>query len=39
MEIIITRGESKKIKEIKDKLASVSGVKHSDLIVTGIVEY
>jgi len=39
MEIIIMRGESKKIKEIKDKLTSVSGVKHSDLIVTGIVEY
>lgn len=39
MEIIITRGESKRIKEIKDKLTAVSGVKHSDLIITGIVEY
>ena len=39
MELIITRGEAKRIKEIKDKLTAVAGVKQSDLIITGIVEY
>lgn len=39
MELIITKGEAKKIKEIKDRLAAVAGVKQSDLIITGIVEY
>jgi len=39
MELIITKGEAKRIKEIKDKLTAVAGVKQSDLIITGIVEY
>ena len=39
MELIITRGDAKRIKEIKDKLTAVAGVKQSDLIITGIVEY
>ena len=39
MELIIARGEAKRIKEIKDKLSAVAGVKQSDLIITGIVEY
>lgn len=39
MELIITRGEAKKIKEIKDKLTAVVGVKQSDLVITGIVKY
>ena len=39
MELIITKGDAKRIKEIKDKLTAVAGVKHSDLIITGIVEY
>ena len=39
MEIIIAKGKAKRIKEIKDKLTAVAGVKQSDLIVTGVVEY
>ena len=36
MEIIIAKGEAKKIGEIKDLLTTVSGVLHTDLIVTGL---
>ena len=39
MELIITKGEFKRIKEIKDKLTAVPGVKQSDIIITGVVEY
>lgn len=39
MEIIIVRGNSKKIKEIKDRLTSVSGVKHTDMLITTSVKY
>jgi len=38
MELIIVRGEIKKITEIKDRLTSVTGVKNSDFIVTTPVE-
>ena len=39
MELIIVCGEAKKIKEIKDRLTSVAGVKHSDLLITCLVDY
>ncbi len=39
MEIIIVKGNAKIIKEIKDKLTAVAGVKQSDMIITGVVEY
>jgi CopG family nickel-responsive transcriptional regulator len=39
MELIIVRGDAKMVKEIKDRLTSTSGVKHSDLLITGLVEY
>ncbi len=36
MELIMVRGEAKRINEIKDRLTTVSGVTHSDLLITGI---
>lgn len=39
MELIIVRGDSKGIKEIKDRLTSVRGVKHSDLLITTSMKY
>lgn len=39
MELIIVRGNAKKIKEIRDRLASVRGVKHSDLLLTTSMRY
>jgi CopG family nickel-responsive transcriptional regulator len=38
MEIIIAKGEARKISEIKDRLTTVSGVLHTDLIVTGLAD-
>jgi CopG family nickel-responsive transcriptional regulator len=38
MELIMVKGEAKRITEIKDSLATVSGVTHSDLLITGIAE-
>jgi CopG family transcriptional regulator, nickel-responsive regulator len=38
MELIMVKGEAKRISEIKDRLATVSGVAHSDLLITGIAE-
>jgi len=38
MELIMVKGEAKRIIEIKDRLATVSGVTHSDLLITGIAE-
>ncbi len=34
MELVIVRGDASKIKEIKDRLTSIRGVKHSDLLLT-----
>jgi len=39
MELVIVRGDARKIGEIKDRLTSVSGVKHADLLVTGVTDY
>ena len=39
MELIIVRGDSKGIKEIKDRLTAVRGVKHSDLLLTTSMKY
>jgi CopG family nickel-responsive transcriptional regulator len=39
MEIIIVRGEAAKIKEVRDRLASVRGVTHSDLLLATAVEH
>jgi CopG family nickel-responsive transcriptional regulator len=39
MELIIVRGDAKKIKEIRDRLTAVRGVKHSDLLLTTSVRY
>lgn len=36
MEIVIAKGEAKKICEIRDRLTTVSGVLHTDLILTGL---
>ncbi|MCK4733798.1 MAG: hypothetical protein KAT65_15190, partial [Methanophagales archaeon] len=36
---IIVRGDSKGIKEIKDRLTAVRGVKHSDLLLTTSMKY
>jgi len=33
------QGEVKKIKEIKDRLTSTAGVKHSDLMITNPTNY
>jgi len=38
MELIIARGEIRKINEIKDHLTSVPGVKNADLLITGVGE-
>ncbi len=38
MELIMVRGEAKKINEIKDRMTAVSGVAHTDLLITGLVE-
>lgn len=38
MEIIMVKGEARRINEIKDRLTTVSGVTHSDLLLTGIAE-
>ena len=39
MEIIIVSGNAKKIKEIKDRITSVTGVKYSDILVTSPTDY
>ncbi|ODS39087.1 MAG: nickel-responsive regulator [Candidatus Altiarchaeales archaeon WOR_SM1_86-2] len=39
LELIIVQGEVKKIKEIKDRLTSTAGVKHSDLMITNPTNY
>lgn len=39
MELIIVKGDSKGIKEIKDRLTAVRGVKHSDLLLTTSMKY
>ncbi|MFZ2456845.1 MAG: nickel-responsive transcriptional regulator NikR [Candidatus Altiarchaeia archaeon] len=36
MELIMVKGEAKRINEIKNLLTTVSGVTHSDLLITGI---
>ena len=36
MELIMVKGEARRINEIKDRLTTVSGVTHSDLLITGI---
>ena len=39
LELITVRGEAKRIKKIKDRLASVPGVRHSDMLITGTLSY
>jgi CopG family nickel-responsive transcriptional regulator len=39
MELVIAKGDVKKITEIKDRLTTVSGVKHTDLILSEISEH
>jgi CopG family nickel-responsive transcriptional regulator len=39
MEMIIVKGDAGKIKEVRDRLASVRGVTHSDLLLTTAVEH
>jgi CopG family nickel-responsive transcriptional regulator len=38
LELIMVRGDVKKINEIKDRMTAVSGVAHTDLLITGRVE-
>jgi len=39
LELILVRGEAGKIKKIKDRLTSVPGVRHSDMLITGTLKY
>lgn len=39
MELIIVKGDAGKIKEVKDRLASVRGVMHSDLLLATMMEH
>ncbi|RLI95110.1 MAG: nickel-responsive transcriptional regulator NikR [Candidatus Altiarchaeales archaeon] len=39
MELIIVRGSAMKIKNIKDRLTSIRGVKHSDLLLATLKGY
>jgi len=39
MELIIVRGDARRIKEIRDRLTSIRGVKHSDLLLTTSMRY
>lgn len=39
MELVIARGDAKKITEIKDRLTTVSGVKHTDLLLSEIADH
>jgi len=38
MEIIMVKGDARRINEIKDRLTTVPGVTNSDLLITGITE-
>jgi len=39
MEVVIVRGDVKKIREIKNRLTSIIGVKHSDMLLAIPTEY
>ena len=39
MELVIVKGDSKKIDEIKDRLTTVSGVRHTDLMLSALTGY
>jgi len=39
LELIVVRGEARKIKKIRDRLTSVPGVRHSDMLITGTLSY
>ena len=37
MELIIVKGKANRINEIKDRMTAVSGVAHTDLLLTGLI--
>lgn len=39
LELITVQGDAAKIKKIKDRLTSVPGVRHSDMLITATVNY
>ncbi|MBU4341021.1 MAG: nickel-responsive transcriptional regulator NikR [Candidatus Altiarchaeota archaeon] len=39
LELILVKGEAGKINKIKNRLTSVPGVRHSDMLITGTVNY